>query len=132
MLYTGGMGSLADELKGVIRGEVDDSPEILEKYSTDASLFKVRPQVAVHPQDAEDVQALVKFVVEKKKAGEKISSRTLREFFESARARLGAKTSDIEFLQAQYSRFRFDPGAHVSPQDVQQIKSAFNRLSQRS
>ncbi|OGG43535.1 hypothetical protein A2841_01285, partial [Candidatus Kaiserbacteria bacterium RIFCSPHIGHO2_01_FULL_48_10] len=52
---------------------VDNSPETLEAYSTDASLFKVRPEVAVRPKDAQDVAALVSFVAAKKKAGEKIS-----------------------------------------------------------
>src|SRR3989344_5183565 len=65
--------SLSDELKNTIRGEVDDSAETLETYSRDASLFKVRPEVVVRPKNAEDIQALVKFVAAKKKAGEKIS-----------------------------------------------------------
>ena len=65
--------TLTDELKKVVRGEVDDTPQTLEKYSTDASLFRVRPQVVVRPADAEDIQALVRFVTEKKKAGNDIS-----------------------------------------------------------
>ncbi len=65
--------SLTDELKKIVKGEVDDSPETLEKASTDASLFKVRPEVVVSPKDTADIQVLVQFVTEKKKAGEKIS-----------------------------------------------------------
>ncbi|MDE2213382.1 MAG: FAD-binding oxidoreductase [Patescibacteria group bacterium] len=59
--------SLAEELRAVMRGEVDDSSQTLEHYSRDASLFVVRPQVVVYPMDAEDVAALVRFVTDKKK-----------------------------------------------------------------
>lgn len=54
--------SLADELRAVIRGEVDDSPETLEHFSRDASLFVVKPEVVVRPTDSHDVSALVQFV----------------------------------------------------------------------
>lgn len=58
--------SLADELRGVVHGEVDDSPQTLEKFSRDASLFVIKPEVVVAPRDAEDVCALVQFVNHKK------------------------------------------------------------------
>ncbi|HEX8993767.1 MAG TPA: FAD-binding oxidoreductase, partial [Candidatus Paceibacterota bacterium] len=56
------------ELRTVVRGEVDDSPEVREKASRDASLFVVKPEVVVSPEDADDVCALVKFVNAKKAA----------------------------------------------------------------
>ncbi len=59
--------SLADELRKVVRGEVDDTPATLEKNSRDASLFKVTPAVVVRPADAQDIGSVVKFVTEKKK-----------------------------------------------------------------
>lgn len=65
--------SLAQELKGIIRGEVDASPETREKYSRDASLFVVRPEVVVYPADTEDVEKLVRFVSDEKKKGRPLS-----------------------------------------------------------
>ena len=56
--------SLADELKKIIKGEVDDSPETLETNSRDASLFKVRPKVVVRPKDARDIGEVVQFINE--------------------------------------------------------------------
>ncbi len=56
--------SLSEELRKLMRGEVDDSPQTLEKSSRDASLFFVRPKVVVRPQDAEDICSLVRFIDE--------------------------------------------------------------------
>lgn len=58
--------SLVDELRGVVRGEVEDAPAVLEQFSRDASLFVVRPEVVVRPNSTEDVAALVRFVAQKK------------------------------------------------------------------
>lgn len=65
--------SLADDLRHVVRGGVDDTPKTLEKYSRDASIFMVRPQVVVKPKDVRDVCTLVDFVSKKKKAGVEVS-----------------------------------------------------------
>ncbi len=54
--------SLADDLRTVVRGEVDDAPAVLDQYSRDASLFRVVPEVVVKPQDAQDICALVAYV----------------------------------------------------------------------
>ena len=56
--------NLRDDLKGVIKGELlfDDLTRVL--YSTDASLFEVRPLGVALPRDEEDVQALVRFAGE--------------------------------------------------------------------
>ena len=51
-----------ESLKQVFRGDVDVSTATLEKYSHDASLFEVRPQVVVFPKDSKDIQELVKWV----------------------------------------------------------------------
>ena len=59
--------SLVEELRAVVKGEVDDTPAALEKSSRDASLFKVIPEVVVRPMDAEDVCAVVRLVSEKKR-----------------------------------------------------------------
>jgi FAD/FMN-containing dehydrogenase len=58
--------SLGEELKKVVKGEVDEAPEVLEKFSRDASLFRVVPKVVVAPVDAEDVASVVSFVNIKK------------------------------------------------------------------
>lgn len=44
------------------KGEIDDAPETLDFYSHDASMFELRPQLVVKPQDSADVQALIKQV----------------------------------------------------------------------
>lgn len=51
-----------DELTRLISGEVLDDSETLEKYSTDASIFKIRPKVVVFPKDTKDLSTLIKFV----------------------------------------------------------------------
>ena len=56
--------SLAEELEKTIRGEVETLPEVLLHYSRDASLFVIRPEAVVHPLDAGDIGALVRFVSE--------------------------------------------------------------------
>src|SRR3982750_1274667 len=55
---------LADDLKGVLKGDllVDDLTRAL--YSTDASIFQVQPAGVVVPRDEEDVRALVRYAAE--------------------------------------------------------------------
>lgn len=65
--------NLAEELRSVVEGEVDDSPETLETYSRDASLFVLKPQVVVRPKGVADIQALVRFVNSERKKGRKLS-----------------------------------------------------------
>lgn len=56
-----------ESLKKVIHGEVLSDETTREKYSHDASLFEVVPEVVVFPKDAGEVQALVRYVSENKK-----------------------------------------------------------------
>lgn len=65
--------SLAEELRGVVRGAVDDSQEARDAASRDASLFRVEPEVVVKPADADDVSAVVRLAAQKKAAGEDVS-----------------------------------------------------------
>ncbi len=58
---------LAEDLKKIIKGDVDTSSAALDKASRDASLFEMRPQVVVFPKDSADIQAVVKYVAEQKK-----------------------------------------------------------------
>jgi FAD/FMN-containing dehydrogenase len=48
------------------KGELDDSAEAKEKYSHDASMFELVPQLVVKPKDSADVQTLIKLVADKK------------------------------------------------------------------
>jgi FAD/FMN-containing dehydrogenase len=50
------------------RGEVDDSLTTRDFYSHDASLFEIKPKLVVMPQDAKDVERLVRLVTARKKS----------------------------------------------------------------
>ncbi|MDP1719054.1 MAG: FAD-binding oxidoreductase [bacterium] len=52
---------LKKELDALEAGEVLNDNATLEKYSRDASLFKVRPAIVVAPRDKEDIKKLVLF-----------------------------------------------------------------------
>src|SRR3990167_4509251 len=54
------------QLQKIFKGEVEDSEEVLSKYSRDASIFLIRPKLVLFPMDSEDVQNLVKWVGENK------------------------------------------------------------------
>src|SRR4051812_19056034 len=70
--------SLSDELRSSIRGEIDDTPQTIEKFSRDAGLFRVVPEVIARPADAADVCSLVSFVNEKNQKGSGHLSLTAR------------------------------------------------------
>ncbi|OHB10197.1 MAG: hypothetical protein A3H60_02830 [Candidatus Zambryskibacteria bacterium RIFCSPLOWO2_02_FULL_44_12b] len=53
--------------------ETDSSPETLEKYSRDASIFEVRPKFVAYPKNREEVRELVKWVNEN--SGESLTVR---------------------------------------------------------
>jgi len=59
---------LKAELAPLVKGEIDDNDADRELYSHDASLFELKPQVIVTPQDVNDVKAVIKFVNDHKKA----------------------------------------------------------------
>ncbi len=61
------------ELAKIFKGDVDTSPETLEFYSHDASLFELKPQVVTFPKDTADVATVVKFVNEHKKDHSELS-----------------------------------------------------------
>jgi FAD/FMN-containing dehydrogenase len=61
-----------DEIKTLLKtqgftGDVEDSADILETYSHDASMFEIKPQLVISPKTAKDVEIAVKLVAEKKK-----------------------------------------------------------------
>jgi FAD/FMN-containing dehydrogenase len=47
-------------------GNVEDSPEVLEFYSHDASMFELKPKLVIAPKTSADVEAAVKIVAERK------------------------------------------------------------------
>jgi FAD/FMN-containing dehydrogenase len=65
--------TLKEQVKEFFKGDIEDSQEAFKKYSHDASLLEVVPELIVFPRNTEDIQALVKFVTSKKEAGENIS-----------------------------------------------------------
>lgn len=64
---------LADELRSLDAGEVYTDKPVLDAYSTDASIFRIRPEVAVAPRNAQDLKKLVQFVVKKRVHGDAVS-----------------------------------------------------------
>lgn len=57
---------LKNEIKTFFRGDIEDSDEALTKYSRDASLLEVRPELVVFPRDTKDLQELVRWVTANK------------------------------------------------------------------
>lgn len=64
---------MKQEIKSLIKGDVDDSTEAIFSHSRDASLFEIKPELVVYPKDADDVEKIVKFVAEEKKNNPNIS-----------------------------------------------------------
>lgn len=67
-----------DEIKEALvsngfKGEVDDSAGAKELYSHDASMFELRPDVVLMPQDVQDVETVVKLVAAEKKNHPRLS-----------------------------------------------------------
>lgn len=56
------------QLKKLIKGDVEDDPPILDRFSRDASLFEVRPEVVASPKEVQDIKNIVKFVAQEKSA----------------------------------------------------------------
>ncbi len=65
--------SHVEDLKKIVRGDVLADDETRFKFSHDASLFEVRPEVVVAPKDVEDIQNLVAYVADRKEKGEDVS-----------------------------------------------------------
>lgn len=50
------------EIRKFFKGDIESNQEVLKKYSQDASLLEVMPEVVVFPKDSSDVSSLVKWV----------------------------------------------------------------------
>jgi len=69
---------LMDTIKQTLRdrgfsGDFEDSPEQLEFYSHDASMFEIIPQLVIVPKTAKDVEIAVAVVAENKKKNKALS-----------------------------------------------------------
>lgn len=65
--------NIAEDLKAIIKGEVDTSEETLTAFSHDTSLFELKPKAVVYPKDSRDIESLVKFVALHKKESPELS-----------------------------------------------------------
>ena len=52
---------LTDDLRALDCGDIDDSDATRDRYSHDASIFELRPQVVVYPRAVADVERLVQY-----------------------------------------------------------------------
>src|SRR5690625_5732819 len=57
---------LVSRLRSAMRGEVDESKRRRAEYSSDASNYRVVPQVVVYPKDSDDVIAIIELARETK------------------------------------------------------------------
>ncbi len=55
------MGKITKYLNQLIIGNVFDSPEILEAYSVDRSVLKIKPKFVAFPESTEDIRKLMRF-----------------------------------------------------------------------
>ncbi|MBR3256325.1 FAD-binding oxidoreductase [Candidatus Saccharibacteria bacterium] len=55
------MGKIAKYLNQLIVGNVFDTPEIIEEYSTDRSALKIKPKLVAFPESTDDIQRLMRF-----------------------------------------------------------------------
>ena len=55
------MGEIARSLNQLIVGNVFDSPEVLETYSTDRSVLKIKPRAVACPESTDDICRLMRF-----------------------------------------------------------------------
>lgn len=62
-----------NSLKQNFKGQIITDQASLEKYSTDASIFRIEPSTIVVPQDVEDIKQLVKFVINHKATSPELS-----------------------------------------------------------
>src|SRR5438309_1795166 len=58
------LGRIRDDLQGIIKGDLHFDEVTRSLYSTDASIFQVKPLGVVAPRDEEDVQALVRYAAQ--------------------------------------------------------------------
>ena len=55
------MGKIAKYLNQLTVGNVFDAPEVLEAYSTDCSVLKIKPKFVAFPESTDDIRKLLRF-----------------------------------------------------------------------
>ena len=55
--------NLINQLKTIIKGDVLTDEQALQKYSRDASIFEIKPQLVIIPKDTEDLKNAVTFTL---------------------------------------------------------------------
>jgi FAD/FMN-containing dehydrogenase len=58
---------LKNDLEKLLKGHVSDSLRLRDKYSHDASMFELRPEVVAYPEDVQDLCKLVTYVSKSKR-----------------------------------------------------------------
>lgn len=61
------------EIRKLIKGEVLNDEKIIKKFSTDASIFEVKPGLIIRPKDVEDIKAIVTYVNKNKETDSTLS-----------------------------------------------------------
>lgn len=56
-----------------LEGEIIDSAEVIKKFSTDASIFTMTPEIVVAPKDVDDISKIISFASDKNKEGNIVS-----------------------------------------------------------
>lgn len=52
----------SNQIQKLIQGEVKSDEETLDSYSSDASIFNIKPSLVVYPKNSEDIKKLIEFV----------------------------------------------------------------------
>lgn len=63
------MQKIINRLERVIAGDITTQSDYLDYYSTDGSIFEVRPKAVCYPKDTIDVQNIMKIIFEEAKNG---------------------------------------------------------------
>lgn len=66
------MGKIARYLNQLTNGDVFDAPEVLEAYSTDRSILKIKPKLVALPESTEDARKLMRFASQLSSKGIKL------------------------------------------------------------
>ncbi len=67
------MSNTKNEIAAIIEGDVDDSAETKEKFSHDASMFELIPELVIAPKHTEDIKKIVSYVADKKPTNPELS-----------------------------------------------------------
>lgn len=67
------MSNTKNEIAAIIEGDVDDSAETKEKFSHDASMFELIPELVIAPKHTEDIKKIVAYVADNKPTNPELS-----------------------------------------------------------